>query len=83
MSAGRTLAEIERTPVGLLTDEEIGMLDAKGQAYARAFRAQKAREAACPGHERISTATREEANRGRHRGKCRHCGADMSWDSGD
>lgn len=79
----RTLEEIRRTPVGLLTEEEIGQLDADGQAYVRAFQARKAKEAACPGHERIETATRAEANRGWHRGECKHCGKDMSYDSGD
>lgn len=34
-------------------------------------------------HERVSTGTREEARRGWHPGKCRHCGKDMSYDSGD
>jgi hypothetical protein len=43
----------------------------------------RAREDACPGHERVETATREEANRGWHRGECRHCGMNMTYDSGD
>jgi len=79
----RTIEEIRRTPAGLLTDEEIGMLDPAGQEYVTRFRAQKAREAACLRHERVSTATREQTNRGNHRGRCMHCGRDMSWDSGD
>jgi len=79
----RTLAEIRRTPVLLLTEDEIAMLDAEGQAWARKCQAAKARQDACPGHERVSTSTREESNRGWHRGECRHCGMDMSWDSGD
>lgn len=79
----KTLEEIRRTPVGLLTDQEIGELDAEGQAFARRFQERRAKEAACPGHERIETATREQANRGNHLGECRHCGKDMSWDSGD
>ena len=79
----RTLEEIRRTPAGLLTEEEIGQLDPDGQAYVRRFQARKAKEAACLGHERIETATREQANRGNHRGECRHCGMDMSYDSGD
>jgi len=79
----RTLDEIRRTPVGLLSEEEIAQLDPRGQAYARLFQARKAREAACPGHERVETATREQANRGWHRGECRLCGKDMTYDSGD
>lgn len=79
----RTLEEIERTPIGLLTDDEIKMLGPDGQEYARKFKERKAREAACHGHERIGTASREQMNRGDHRGECKHCGKDMSWDSGD
>lgn len=79
----RTLDEIRRTPALLLTDEEIGMLDPKGQEFVRMCKARKAREEACPGHERISTATREQERYGNHRGECKHCGKDMSWDSGD
>lgn len=83
MTAMRTLEEIRRTPVGLLTEAEIGCLDPDGQAFARKFQARKTREAQCSGHERIETATREQANRGWHVGECKHCGKDMSWDSGD
>lgn len=77
----RTLEEIRRTPVGLLTEDEILMLDPESQAFARRSLAQKTREAACP--ERIETATREQANRGWHVGECKHCGIDMTYDSGD
>ena len=45
--------------------------------------AKKAKWDACPNHERIETATREQSNRGDHRGHCKHCGMDMSYDSGD
>ena len=79
----KTLDEIRRTPMGLLTEEEIVQLDPEGQKFARQFQARRAKEAACPGHERVETATREQANRGNHRGECRHCGKDMSYDSGD
>jgi hypothetical protein len=79
----RTLEEIRRTPVGLLSEAEIGMLDPEGQEFARKFQARRAREAACPGHERISTATRDQERYGNHRGECKHCGKDMSYDSGD
>lgn len=79
----KTLEEIRRTPVLLLTDEEIGQLDAAGQAFARLCKSRRARENACLGHERVETATREQANRGNHRGECKHCGKDMSYDSGD
>lgn len=79
----RTLAEIHHTPVGLLTAEEIARCDPEFQAFARKYQERKAREAACHGHSRVETATREQANRGDHRGECRYCGKDMSYDSGD
>jgi hypothetical protein len=79
----RTIEEIRRTPVGLLTEEEIGMCDADFQGFARKWKAKQAAIAACPGHERISTATREQERYGNHRGQCKHCGKDMSYDSGD
>lgn len=79
----KSLEEIRRTPVGLLSEAEIAQLDPDGQAFARKFQARQARIAACPGHDRIETATREQSNRGDHRGECRHCGKDMSYDSGD
>lgn len=75
--------EIHHTPVGLLSEAEIEMLDADGQAFARKFQARVDRETACPCHERIGTSTREQSNRGDHRGECKHCGKDMSYDSGD
>lgn len=91
----RDLEEIRRTPVTLLTDEEVDMLSdeqtehqkLKGwpspRQWAKNARARAAKEAACPGHERVETATREQARRGNHRGECKHCGKDMSYDSGD
>jgi hypothetical protein len=79
----RTLEEIRRTPYGLLTEDEINTLDPVDQRFARKYLARRAREAACPKHERIETATQEQANRGDHRGECVHCGKDMSYDSGD
>jgi hypothetical protein len=79
----RTLEEITRTPVLLLTDEEIGMLSPASQELARMCKARRAAEEACPRHERISTATMEQTRYGNHRGECKHCGKDMSWDSGD
>lgn len=79
----KTLDEIRRTPVGLLSEAEIGQLDPDFQAYARRYQEWKAKEAACPGHERIETATLEQANRGDHKGRCKHCDKDMSYDSGD
>lgn len=79
----KTLEEVRRTPVGLLSEAEIGLLDPEGQAFARAYQQRRANEVACPGHERVETASREEANRGWHRGQCKHCGKDMTYDSGD
>lgn len=79
----RTREEISKTPVGLLTGEEINQLDPKTKLWALEFQARKYREMICPGHERIETATREQARYGNHRGECKHCGKDMSYDSGD
>lgn len=79
----KTLDEIRKTPVLLLTSEEIAQLDPKGQEWARKSQAQKAREDACPGHEAVSTGTYAESMRGWHPAKCKHCGLDMSVDSGD
>lgn len=78
----RTLEEIRNTPVGLLTDAEIGQLDADGQAYARKVKENMARERTCPGHEKIGTGTHSDARRGWYPGHCKHCGKDMSVDSG-
>jgi len=77
----RTMEEIYKTPVGLLTDEEIAMLDPAGQQYARKVKTIMAREAACPGHEREDTGTADDHRYGWHPGRCRRCGRDMSYDS--
>ena len=42
----RTLEEVRNTPVGLLSEAEINMLDPEGQAFARNYQARKAKEAA-------------------------------------
>jgi hypothetical protein len=75
----RTIDEIRNTPVLLLADDEIAQLDPEGQAYARLCKANRARETTCPGHEPTGTSTRN----GWHSLKCRHCGKDMSYDSGN
>lgn len=79
----RTPDEIRYTPVLLLTDEEVAQLDPESQKWAREAKARATREAACPGHERVSTSARDESRRGWHRGYCKHCGKDMTYDSGD
>jgi hypothetical protein len=79
----RTIEEINRTPVGLLTDDEVAMLDPASQEWARKWKARRVREDACPGHERIETATLRQQMYGNHIGECKHCGKDMSYDSGD
>lgn len=79
----RTLDEIRHTPVLLLTEEEIAMLDPAGQEWARRARQAKAKEDACPRHEPVNSSTWEESRRGWHRIRCIHCGRDMSYDSGD
>jgi hypothetical protein len=75
--------EIRHTPVLLLTEGEINMLDPDSQAWARRCQANAKAETECPGHEPIGTGTRDEARRGWHPAKCKHCGKDMSVDSGD
>lgn len=82
-TAEARVARVKRTPVGLLTPDEIELLDPDGQIFARRYQARVAREAGCPGHERAGTSTPEQARRGDHRGACIHCGKDMSYDSGD
>lgn len=79
----KTLEEIRNTPVLLLTDEEIAQLDPNSQKWARQWRAQRTREDGCVGHEAVSTSTWEEQRRGWHKMHCKHCGRDMSIDSGD
>lgn len=79
----RTLEEIRKTPVQLLTDEEVNQLEPEDQVWARNVRAQRKRETDCPGHERVGTGSHSDSRRGWHPGKCKHCGMDMSYDSGD
>lgn len=75
----KTLEEINKTPVLLLTPEEIRLLDPKTRAWAINCQAIHAREAACPKHAPTGTSTQN----GWHSLKCKHCGKDMSYDSGD
>lgn len=79
----KTLEEIRKTPVLLLNDEEIGQLNLEDQEWVRNARARRAREQACSGHEAIPIGTPAQALRGWHPAKCKHCGIDMSVDSGD
>jgi hypothetical protein len=74
----RTLEEIRNTPVLLLAEEEIDQLSPDGQPYARLCKANRARELACTGHEPEGASTR----RGWHDLRCKHCGKNMSYDSG-
>lgn len=75
----KTLEQIRKTPVLLLTSEEIDQLDPNSRDWARAAQAQHAKEKACPGHDRESLG---DTQSGWHPGRCRHCGMDMSYDSG-
>lgn len=64
-----------------LAEDEIDLLD--DPAAYRLHRDKRTRQANCPGHERESTETIEQGQRGWHPAHCKHCGADMSYDSGD
>lgn len=75
----KTLEEIRNTPVQLLTSDEIEKLDPESQVWAKNAQAQRAREEACPKHEPVGRSTMT----GWHSYRCKHCGIDMSWDSGD
>lgn len=79
----RTLAEVRSAPVLTLTEDEINLLDSETQNWARRVQARHTREAACTTHERVSTSSYAESNRGDHRGECKHCGKNMDQDSGD
>jgi hypothetical protein len=79
----RALEEIRNTPVLLLTEAEISQLDPESQTWARNAQAIHARVTACQKHEPEATGTREQSLRGWHPMHCKHCGADMSVDSGD
>lgn len=74
----KTLEEIQNTPVLLLTADEISQLDPASQIWVRQCQAARLRELGCV-HEAEGTSTRN----GWHSLKCKHCGADMSYDSGD
>jgi hypothetical protein len=76
----KTLDEINKTPVLLLTEEEIDRFpEEKDRIWARACQLKAAREKACTKHEPVGTSTMS----GYHSYRCKHCGKDMSWDSGD
>lgn len=75
----RTIEEIRNIPVLLLTSEEIEQLDPKSQVWARNCHAIHARETSCPKHEPVGSSTMT----GWHSYRCKHCGIDMSYDSGD
>lgn len=80
-ATGEELARIMAKPYGELTIDEWCALPfeqwrAKGDE-------RRAAEAACPKHEAKGTGTSDEARRGWHPARCRHCGMDMSVDSGD
>jgi hypothetical protein len=78
---------IVHTSPNELTESEIEVLDtlspgAKDREAKR--RAQQAREEACPGHEAEAEPVSEYSRmRGWHPAHCKHCGKDMSVDSGD
>lgn len=75
----RTIDEINKTPVLLLTPEEVEQLDPHQRAWAKQAQARHAREVACPGHEPVGFSTMS----GYHSYRCKHCDKDMSYDSGD
>jgi hypothetical protein len=75
------LEEIRKLPLDELTTEEISLLPY--EEWRAKVDERRAREAACEKHEAVSTGSREEATRGWHPAHCKHCGKDMSRDSGD
>lgn len=76
----RTREELENVSLRDMTMKEIGSLDY--ETWRRKADEARAKEAACT-HERVSTASEDMRRRGDHRGHCKHCGMDMSVDSGD
>lgn len=84
--AERDLRLYHASPGGL-TDEELEALDvvspgAKTRELKR--REQREREAVCPGHEAEADPVDYNSQmRGWHPAHCKHCGKDMSVDSGD
>lgn len=76
----RTLEQIRNLPMDQLTTDECCLLpydEWRAKADER-----RAKEAACAKHEMISTSTWDQSRRGDHRGHCKHCGMNMSYDSG-
>lgn len=71
----------EQRPVEVLLSLDPARWDA-GE-FARVVAWRKARYDACPGHAMVNTSTDDENRRGWHKGHCKHCGKDMSYDSGD
>lgn len=71
----------EERPVQVLLSLDPSRWDADEFKRVAAWR--QARYAACPGHEAVNTSTDEQNRRGWHHAHCKHCGKDMSYDSGD
>lgn len=79
----KTLEEICKTPIMLLSEAEIVRLDLPTQVWIRLSLTRHAKEEACPKHEMLYTSTASQSRIGWHQGRCKHCGKDMSYDSGD
>jgi hypothetical protein len=76
------VARVRHTGVLALIEEEIDLLS--DPQWARDFRARAKRIAECPGHEaEAEPADAYQRRSGWHPAHCKHCGKDMSVDSGD
>lgn len=82
-SAADRLIRLRHANPATMTDEELAQLGPDALEREHKRRAQAEREASCQ-HEAISTAPAgHDHSRGWHPAKCKHCGKDMSVDSGD
>lgn len=80
-ATGDELARIKAKHYSELTTDEWCALpydDWKAKGDER-----RAAEAACPKHEVVGTGDADQNRRGWHPARCKHCGLDMSVDSGD
>lgn len=84
-SAADRLIRLRHGNAAKMTDDELNELGPESLEREHKRRAQVQREKDCPGHEFESApeAALFDPRRGWHPGHCKHCGKDMSVDSGD